>query len=76
MTTYASEFERFAIESQARHVLCQLGKGDKRPGQPWSMGLNDSSFLNSLQQVKADEWMTDDNRIFWQFLHIGGELPN
>ena len=65
--------ERFAIESQARRVL--ISKGDARPGQPWSRTCNDSSFLHALQQVESDDWLNDENDIYWKFLHIGDE-PN
>ena len=49
---------------------------DPFPGTPWSKSFNDSGFLLALQKVKHDEWLNDENRGCWQFLHVGSEEPN
>ena len=71
-----SEFEVFAIKSQRRHILCGGDGGDPRPGIVWSRACNDPGYLLTLQQIKPDEWANDENRIFWNYLHIGSDLPN
>ena len=68
--------EEFIIESQARRLLCHVGDPDPRPGRAWSKPNNDPAFLLALQKVKPDEWMNDENKIYWEHLHIGSDLPS
>ena len=72
----ASELEIFAIKSQARHLLCDGDGGDPMPGKVYSRACNDPGYLLTLQQIKPDEWANDENRIYWNYLHVGGNLPN
>ena len=71
-----NELEEFLEESQARRLLCHVGDPDPRPGKVWSKANNDPVFLLALQKVKSGEWMNDENRIYWEYQHVGSDLPN
>ena len=68
--------EEFVTVSQARRLLCNCGNDDPMPGQVWSQVNSDPAFLLTLQKVKPDEWMNDENRFFWEYQHVGSEEPN
>lgn len=75
--TCGADDERFAIKSQARLLILSInGNDDPLPGLVWSKSNDDGFFLLALQQVESDDWLNDENDIYWKFLHFGSDLPN
>ena len=81
MTGYennAAECEEFIDDSQTRHLYYTLSRDDPnvRPEKPFSKACNESWFLLALQNVPQDDWMKLENKLYWQYLHLGSEEPN
>jgi len=73
MNTFDGSFEQFVFESLWRaKVLRSID--DIEAGEPWSVPLNSSEFLESLQYIS--EWENSSNWPYWVFLHIGSKEPN
>ena len=85
MTSFANEFEKFEEfnkfdefidEAQTRHLYFTLSSDEPPPSMLFSKACNESWFLLALQNVPRDEWMNLENKLYWQYLHIGSEEPN
>lgn len=79
MTGYentAAEFEEFLDDIQTRHLYNTLSNDDPTPGKAWSRACNESWFLLAMQNMPRDSLMKIENKLYWQFLHVGSDEPN
>ena len=73
MDTYEGSFEQCVFESLWRAKVLR-STDDIAAGAPWSVPLNSSEFLESLQHVS--EWESVSVWPYWVFAHIGSKEPN
>ena len=66
----------FVAFNVKRKLAVKFGNEDPAPGMFYSASCDGSLYLDLLQRVEADQWNEIGTREYWQFLHIGSELPN
>ena len=76
MNVEGMEVQKFIELSVTRQLAVKFGEDDPALGEPWSSAYDDPKFLDLLQKVGRDQWNEIGTREYWQFLHIGSELPN
>ena len=75
MDIYDGSFEQCVFESLWRAKVLR-STDDIAAGAPWSVPLNSSEFLDSLQHIHGSKWENSSIWPYWVFVHVGGDLPN
>ncbi len=76
MSVQGMGVQEFISLSVTRRLAVTFGEDDPALGEPWSSVYDDPLFLMQLQKVGHDQWNDIVIKPYWQFLHVGSDLPN